>query len=158
MDELQLKLCDIQGRLFELSGEKRLPSAAFIRTFMTSETAKDLDSRYNRAQWMGEEYLLEEVLDASNGKLEKAGEVYQRDVLYWTGYLYRYWHYYTGESSSKILKQAPPLTMKRNYLMFHTMDPSLAVCKLKEIGEQKKCRYRVGGGNELRVAETPKRQ
>ena len=40
MDELQLKLCDIQGRLFELSGEKLLPSAAFIRAFMTSEVAR----------------------------------------------------------------------------------------------------------------------
>ena len=57
MDELQLKLCDIQGRLFELSAKKKIPSAAFIKTFMTSETAKALDSRYNRMQWMGEEYL-----------------------------------------------------------------------------------------------------
>ena len=53
MDELQLKLCDIQGRLFELSAKKKIPSAAFIKTFMTSETAKELDSRYNRMQWMG---------------------------------------------------------------------------------------------------------
>ena len=29
MDELQLKLCDIQGRLFELSAKKKIPSAAF---------------------------------------------------------------------------------------------------------------------------------
>ena len=55
MDELQLKLCDIQGRLFELSAKKKIPSAAFIKTFMTSETAKELDSRYNRMQWMGED-------------------------------------------------------------------------------------------------------
>ena len=61
MDELQLKLCDIQGRLFELSGTNNIPSAAFIRSFMTSDVAKALDSRYNRAQWMGEEYLLEEL-------------------------------------------------------------------------------------------------
>ena len=65
MDELQLKLCDIQGRLFELSAVKKLPSAAFIKAFMTSETAKALDSRYNRMQWMGEEYQLEEVLSSA---------------------------------------------------------------------------------------------
>ena len=65
MDELQLKLCDIQGRLFELSVKKKIPSAAFIKTFMTSDTAKALDSRYNRMQWMGEEYLLEEVLSSA---------------------------------------------------------------------------------------------
>ena len=138
MDELQLKLCDIQGRLFELSAEKKLPSASFIKAFMTSETAKELDSRYNRMQWMGEEYLLEEVLSSAGNALSGAGEVYQKDVLYWIGYIYRYWHYYTGESSAKILRQAPATTMKRNYLMFHTMDPVVAIEDLKELHQQKR--------------------
>ena len=137
MDELQLKLCDIQGRLFELSAEKALPSASFIKAFMTSETAKALDSRYNRMQWMGEEYLLEEILSSAVDALSGAGEVYQKDVLYWIGYIYRYWHYYTGESSAKILRQASAATMKRNYLMFHTMDPVVAIEDLKELYQQK---------------------
>lgn len=138
MDELQLKLCDIQGRLFELSAEKKLPSAAFIKAFMTSETAKELDSRYNRMQWMGEEYLLEEIISAESDTLSGIGEVYQKEVLYWIGYIYRYWHYYTGESSAKIYRLAPAATMKRNYMMFHTMDPVLAIEDLKEIYNQKK--------------------
>ena len=138
MDELQLKLCDIQGRLFELSAVNKLPSAAFIKSFMTSDTAKDLDSRYNRMQWMGEEYLLEEIKDAAGDILSASGEIFQADVLYWIGYLYRYWHYYTGEPSNKILRQAPIETMKRNYLMFHTMAPELAIEDLKEIHAQKK--------------------
>lgn len=138
MDELQLKLCDIQGRLFELSGEKQLPSAAFIKTFMTSETAKELDSRYNRMQWMGEEYLLEEIISSAVDTFSVNGEVYQKEVLYWIGYIYRYWHYYTGESSAKIFRQAPATIMKRNYMMFHTMDPVIAIENLKEIYNQKK--------------------
>ena len=136
MDELQLKLCDIQGRLFELSGEKRQPSAAFIRAFMTSDVAKELDSRYNRAQWMGEEYLFEEIKSAAGDALSAAGEVFPKDVLYWIGYVYRFWHYYTGEDSAKILRQAPIDRMRRNFLMFHTMDPALAIEKLKEIDGQ----------------------
>ena len=138
MDELQLKLCDIQGRLFELSAVKKMPSAAFIKALMTSETAKERDSRYNRKQWMGEEYLLEEVLSSPGDSLSVAGEIYQKDVLYWIGYIYRYWHYYTGESSAKILRQAPAATMKRNYMMFHTMDPVVAIEDLKELHQQKK--------------------
>ncbi len=136
MDELQLKLCDIQGRLFELSGEQNLPSAAFIRAFMTSETARELDSRYNRAQWMGEEYLLEEVRTCHTDALNVQGETYPKDILYWIGYLYRYWHFYTGEDSAKIIRQAPVETMRRNYMMFHTMDPVVAIEDLKEIHEQ----------------------
>lgn len=98
---------------------------------MTSETAKALDSRYNRMQWTGEEYLLEEVLSSAGDSLSVAGEVHPKDVLYWIGYIFRYWHYYTSESSAKILRQASAATMKRNYMMFHTMDPVLFVRNLK---------------------------
>ena len=137
MDELQLKLCDIQGRLFELSADKKIDSASFIKVFMTSETAKALDSNYNRMQWAGEEYLLEEIIEVADDKLKKCGEVYSKDVLYWVGYLYRYWHYYTNEDSARIYKQAPVDMMKRNYLMFHTMAPEMAIEDLKEIGRQR---------------------
>lgn len=138
MDELQLKLCDIQGRLFELSAQKKYDSAAFVKAFMTSDTAKELDSKYNRMQWAGEEYLLEEVATAASDTLTSGGEIFSNDVLYWIGYIYRYWHYYNGEDSAKIYKQAPVETMKRNYMIFHTMDPILAIEDLKEIHNQKK--------------------
>jgi hypothetical protein len=138
MNEMQLKLCDIQGRLFELSTEKGIGSSNFIKIFMNSETAKSLDSTYNRMQWAGEEYLLEEVLDGAKNNVNIEIEVYSKDMIYWIGYLYRYWHYYTGESSKAIYKQAPVETMKRNYLMFHTMAPEVAIEDLKEIYRQKR--------------------
>ena len=87
MNELNLKLCDIQGRLFELSGDKSIPSAAFIRAFMTSEIAKELDSTYNRAQWMGEEYLLEEVKSAVGDALSCTGDVFSKDTLSFFRYI-----------------------------------------------------------------------
>ena len=138
MDELQLKMCDIQGRLFELSADNNYGSANFVKVFMTSEVAKALDSTYNRMQWAGEEYLLEELVDVAGDKLSKEGEIFSKDILYWMGYLYRYWHYYTKEDSVKIYKQASVATMKRNYLMFHTMAPELAIEDLKEIYKQKR--------------------
>ena len=137
MNELQLKLCDIQGRLFELSAENEYNSASFIKTFMASDVAKSLDSRYNRMQWAGEEYLLEEIASTAGKKLDVGGEIYSKDVLYWIGYIYRYWHYHTNEDSAKIYRQAPARTMKRNYMMFHTMAPELAIEDLKEIYRQK---------------------
>ena len=103
---------------------------------MTSSIAKALDSTYNRMQWAGEECLLEEITDASNGKITSCGEVFSKDVLYWIGYTYRYWHYYTDEGNSRIYKQAHVEMMKRNYMMLHTMSPSLAVDALKEICQQ----------------------
>lgn len=136
MNELELKLCDIQGRLFELSADKKLDSAAFVKTFMLSQTAKELDSKYNRMQWAGEEYLLEEIISDAGNILAANGEIFPKDVLYWIGYIYRYWHYYTDEDSAKIYKQAPVETMKRNYLMFQTMAPEVAIEDLKEISRQ----------------------
>lgn len=137
MNSIQLKLCDIQGRLFELSVDRQIGSAMFVKSFMNSETAKYLDSKYNRMQWAGEEYLLEEVIEEAKDKLNPEGELYPKDVIYWIGYIYRYWHYYTEESSRAICKQAPVETMKRNYLMFHTMAPEVAIEDLKEIYRQR---------------------
>ena len=135
MDELQLKLCDIQGRLFELSGAKGYDSVPFIKTFMNSYVAQGLDSKYNRLQWAGEEYLLAEVADITS--LPKNGLIFDREVLYWCGYLYRFWHYYTRESSKEIYKQANASTVNRNWLAFHTLNPKIAVENFKQLKIQK---------------------
>ena len=95
------QLCDIQGRLFELAQKADLDCPFFIESFMNSKTAAALDDVYDRLQWVGEEYLLEELNDEVHG-LKKAGATYPLEVMYWTGYLYRYWHYYTNEYSRDI--------------------------------------------------------
>ena len=135
MNELEIKLCDIQGRLFELSYDNELDSAVFVKAFMNSEIAKNLDSKYNRMQWAGEEYLLEELENTED--IKKGGERFTKDMLYWMGYIYRYWHFVTDEDSSKIYKQAPVETLKRNYMMFHTLAPEMAIEDLKEIYRQR---------------------
>lgn len=138
MDALELKLCDIQGRLFELFLSTNYDAESLVKGFMNSELAKNLDSEYNRMQWAGEEYLLEEIIDTCKDKLAiKKGSV-SKEALFWMGYVYRYWHLYTKEDSAKIYKQAPFETMNVNYLMFHTMDVEMAIDDLKEIYKQKK--------------------
>ena len=136
MDSLQLKMCDIQGRLFELSAVAGYESASFIEAFMNSQVARYLDSRYNRLQWAGEEYLLEELIDEKTNVLKHGGGQYTKDELFWIGYLYRYWHFYTDDSSQKIYTLSPASTMKRNYLIFHTLDPEIAIDNLIEIFKQ----------------------
>ena len=138
MNELQIKMCDVQGRLFELSADRKYSSSAFIKAFMTSSVAKSLDSSFNHMQWAGEEYLLDEIVSSVTAEaFSKNSDILSKDVLFWIGYIYRYWHYYTGEDSSKIYKQAPYNVMKRNYMIFHTMAPELAIENLKEIYQQK---------------------
>ena len=138
MDSFELKLCDIQGRLFELFSDTEYDVESLVKAFMNSEIAKNLDSEYNRMQWTGEEYLLEELFDTCSDRLTPKKGEFSKDVLFWMGYVYRYWHFYTNENSAKIYKQAPFETMNVNYLMFHTMDVEMAIDDLKEIYKQKK--------------------
>lgn len=132
MTSIELQLCDIQGRLFKLSAQRGINSAEFIKVFMKSATAKALDSTYNRMQWAGEEYLLEEVVDEAGDRLEKQGEVYAEELIYWIGYIYRYWHYVTGESSKEIIKLAPVKVKKQNYEWLYMMTQEEVIERLTE--------------------------
>ena len=71
MTSMEAKLCDIQGRLFELAVDAGYKSEDFVKEFMRSEVARHLDSEYNRMQWAGEEYLLEEIADECGTKSGK---------------------------------------------------------------------------------------
>ena len=130
------QLCDIQGRLFELALKNGYDCPAFIKTFMNSHSAIALDDTYDRLQGAGEEYILEELNEESGG-LKKAGETYSIEVMYWAGYLYRYWHYYTSESSKEIYKIADAKTINECWLGFHTLDIEMAIDDLKELYMQK---------------------
>lgn len=130
--ELQSTLSDMQGKLFELSSDYGYDSERFITVFMKSEIAKDLDKEYNHMQWAGKEYIMNRIEEELNEKLLKGGIIYDKEVLYWAGYLYRQWNFYTGEKSSEILKQANAKTIKKTYLNYHTMSVELVIQRFKE--------------------------
>ena len=134
LNGLERQLCDIQGRLFEHSLKRGLDSPVFIEKFMNSVTCSFLDLPYDRLQWAGEEYILEDLLESM--PVKPVGESYSNEELYWIGYLYRYWHYLTGESGHEIYAQAKASIMKDCFLGFHTMDAVMAVEDLKEIHRQ----------------------
>ena len=136
-DSLQSALSDMQGQLFEMSIEKGLDSEAFIKAFMLSDIAKNLDSEFNHMQWAGKEYIMERIYDELKDKLKSGGEIYDRETMYWVGYVYRTWHYYTGESSKEIYKQAPAKTMRVTYFPYHTMSVEMAIDRLKESYREK---------------------
>ena len=129
---LQLTLCDTQGKLFELSGERGYDSETFIKAFMTTDISKDMDKDFHHVQWAGKEYIMSRMKDENSNAIRNNGIVFDNETLYWTGYIYRYWNIYTGESSKNIYKQAPAKTMQTVYLMYHTMSPELAIDRLKE--------------------------
>ncbi len=132
LDMQQRQLCDIQGRLFENALKQGADCPQFVKSFMNSQTAACLDDSYDRLQWAGEEYVLENLADEIGG-FKNGGKAFSRDVMYWTGYVYRYWHYYTGESSKEIYNIADGDIMNECWLGFHTLDVEMAIDNLKEI-------------------------
>ena len=135
---LQLTLCDTQGKLFELSGKRGYDSESFIKAFMTTDISKDMDKDFHHVQWAGKEYIMSRMEDENSDAITNNGIVFDNETLYWTGYIYRYWNIYTGESSKEIYKQAPAKTMQTVYLMYHTMSPELAIDRLKASYNEKK--------------------
>ena len=138
LDIYELTLCDMQGKLFETSAVEGFSSEMFIKAFMLSTTAADLDKIFNHMQWAGQGYILDRLKEQNASELVKNAELYDNETLYWAGYLYRYWHFYTGESSKEIYKQAPASVMQSMYLMYHTMSPEMAIDRLKETYARKR--------------------
>lgn len=135
LDFQKRQLCDIQGRLFELARKAGYDSPGFIKDFMNSRAAAALDDVYDRLQWAGEEYILEELNDEVGG-LKRAGETYSIEVMYWAGYLYRYWHYYRDVTSKSIYEVADAQAMNECWMGFHTLDVDMAIDNFIEIEEQ----------------------
>jgi hypothetical protein len=129
-DRLKTTLCRVQGKLFKNSLEKGFASEQFINVFMRSICAADLDMEFNRLQWLGEEYIMEELIDEVGDKLVP-GKQYSKDALYWIGYIYRYWHFHIGEGSKEIVKQASAKDMRIAYPGLHTVSMNLAIEDLK---------------------------
>ena len=133
---IELTLCDMQGKLFEMSAKEGYASESFIKGFMTSDAAADLDKPFNHMQWAGEGYIISRLQEENVPS--RNGAIYDSETLYWTGYIYRYWHFYTKELSKDIYKQAPAALMRAMFLMYHTMSPEMAIDRLKENYLEKK--------------------
>lgn len=129
---LQLALSDMQGRLFEMSGREGVDSEKFIKEFMNSDMARGLDSDFDFMQWAGKEYIFERMKDEIPRAFVE-GKVFDSEVLYWIGYVYRRWHYITGESSREIYKVANARVMNDSFLGYHTVDVNVAIEWLKEL-------------------------
>ncbi len=138
VESLKTMLSDMQGKIFEMSRVKGYDSESFISAFMTSQIADDLDADFNHMQWAGKEYVMDRIERELKEKLIKGGEVYDTETLYWTGYVYRQWHYYTGETSKDIYKQAKAKRMRSIYYPYHTMSVEMAIDRIKEANLEKK--------------------
>jgi hypothetical protein len=133
LNEKELALCDEQGFLFERSTELSLNSPTFIRRFMNSALALSLDSEEDDVYAFSLKELYA-IVNASYSPIQAgfAGKHYPKEVLYWIGYLYRYFALYRYRSSKSLYRLYPSNVLFSAYESYHTMDPKTAIENLEE--------------------------
>lgn len=135
---LESTLSDMQGQLFEMSADLGLDSPSFFKAFMNSRVASKLDAPFDFLQWADKKYVMEAFLDEAKEKLRHGGTIYDKETLFWSGYIYRVWHYETEESSKDIYKQAKAKDMRIVYYPYHCLSVKMAIARLKETCQAKK--------------------
>ena len=117
----ELRMCEVQGEFFVKSLEffPNLSSFVFIRRFMKSNLARHLD----QTDYFSDCFSLITLADRLSSEFDNDNygkEKLSIDVLYWIGFVYRYWSYYKKMSSSTIFSIANGNFMADNYFECHT--------------------------------------
>ena len=132
IDTYGLNLCNFQAELFQKSlTETECSSMIFIRRFMLSDLAKRMDKDgflFDAIDVTDALQELEEQFGASNYGKEKFGT----EEIYWTGYIYRYWSYISQKSSKQIYQIIKPNELRKLYFPYHSLDPEMAIERIKE--------------------------
>ncbi|MGL5677704.1 MAG: hypothetical protein ACRDDX_14940 [Cellulosilyticaceae bacterium] len=139
LNYFELSVCKEQGVLFEEceyaeNGTEQFDAKDYIEKFMLSDIAHDMDgtvSTYHAGATQVEYAFLNEC--ENKGILLKpfrTKHIYS-EILYWMGYIYRYWAWKYGETSADIYKQANFDKMVVSYDGLHCLAPEHAIKKLK---------------------------
>ena len=132
IDNDGLILCEIQAKAFELSGTaQNTSSAVFIRRFMNSDVARQLDNM-SVLQGNAQPADILKLIDEEYGKSEYGSDKYSPDELYWIGYIYRYYAYTYDKTSRQVYRIVKPKELRDLFLPYHTMDPAQAIDRILE--------------------------
>lgn len=126
-------LCLIQADLFEnFSKYCKCSPYVFIRRFMNSKLATRFDNYYI----LGESSSVKTFIDELN---EEYGESdygnplsVNPEILYWVGYIYRYWSIKYDIPSYQLFKYVKPKKLIDRYYIFHSMDVDYAIERIIE--------------------------
>ena len=132
LDEYGLKMCQFQGDVFVLSRERvNCSSPIFIRRFMYSDAAVRMDSEGFLFEATGQEDIIDEITEQF-GESSYGRTLFEREELYWIGYLYRYWCYTHKSSSRKLYRMVKPEELRKLYFPYHSLDPTQAIDRIIE--------------------------
>lgn len=132
IDEIGLKLCKIQAKVFSKSIQKvNCSSLIFIRRFMNSQVAQRMDLGGFLFEACDMDQIFEEI-DSEYGESSYGREKYSKAELYWIGYLYRYWSYIDQKTSKQVYRLIKPKELRELYYPYHSLDPAQAIERIME--------------------------
>jgi hypothetical protein len=100
----------------------------FAKKFMQSKVAEELDSMNPGVYSTGVAPLFGYTLRNISAPLPCDKDKYvNENVLFWVGYIYRYWNRLLGTSSKEIVENAPVEYVLDYYPAYHGMDNVEAV-------------------------------
>lgn len=130
-DENGLFICKYQASLFEKAKDiTEFSSPEFIKKFMNSKYAEIVDSYSLPGNEETPEKILEEL--NKNYKSSNSKEYYEKDIMYWIGYVYRYWSYTYEISSKQVYKYISGTELFGLYKAYHTLDCSKVIERIME--------------------------
>lgn len=127
-----LLLCEIQGKVFEQSLDYfDCSSEIFVRRFSNSFIATIFDSTAILDDTLTPSNVLDE-LNKEYDVIDFGSNKYSYDVMYWMGYLYRYFCYTYEINMKQAYKLLKPDLIARSYLGTHTLGCAEAIERLLE--------------------------
>lgn len=126
-------MMDMQARLFEESVDKvNSSSVVFARRFMNSNVAREFDSTAILDDTKSNKTIFEELEEQYGNSECGCIEKYNKDVMHWCGYLYRYFSYTYELSSKQVYKYLPLEYVSSTYEAYHSLDIGHAIERLLE--------------------------
>jgi hypothetical protein len=129
LNGFEIAVCENQGALFrDCQADFNVDALDFIEKFMTGSIAADMDAEISAYHNNGTKQIGEAVLRVSDVR-PFSGKPINTDILYWIGYVYRYWSWWLGTTSATIYETADIIRMIAAYGL-HVLSPERAITKL----------------------------
>lgn len=132
-DKNGLLLAEYQGKLFEESVDSlKCSSPIFIRKFSISDLADDLDKNESSLVSLDLHDGINSIKKQFNFKNVSSNIKYNKEAMFWIGYLYRYVSYTRSVPTSFVIDLFDYKELYRNYYVYHTQDMEWIIKSLLE--------------------------
>lgn len=133
LNENEVKLCQLQANLFEISVNScKYSSAIFIRRFMMSRIVKSFDNQ-NYLNMTMDAYDVINALNEEYGKSTYGTKKFTENEMHWIGYIYRAIAILYELSSKEVYKLFKANDIVKYYNTFHTFDIIYAADRMMEL-------------------------